>query len=67
VPLHTIRADVDFGQAEAATTFGRIGVKAWIYRGDVIPERKTAGGGEDGDGASGTPAVTVESGAGGEA
>jgi small subunit ribosomal protein S3 len=38
VPLHTLRADVDFGQAEAATTFGRIGVKAWIYRGDVLPE-----------------------------
>jgi small subunit ribosomal protein S3 len=41
VPLHTLRADVDFGQAEAATTFGRIGVKVWIYRGDVIPEVKT--------------------------
>ena len=40
VPLHTIRADVDFGIAEAATTFGRIGVKAWIYRGDVVPERR---------------------------
>jgi small subunit ribosomal protein S3 len=38
VPLHTLRADVDFGQAEASTTFGRIGVKAWIYRGDVLPE-----------------------------
>jgi len=38
VPLHTLRADVDFGQAEARTTFGRIGVKAWIYRGDVMPE-----------------------------
>jgi small subunit ribosomal protein S3 len=38
VPLHTLRADVDFGQAEAHTTFGRIGVKAWIYRGDVLPE-----------------------------
>ena len=38
VPLHTLRADVDFGQAEAKTTFGRIGVKAWIYRGDVMPE-----------------------------
>jgi small subunit ribosomal protein S3 len=38
VPLHTLRADVDFGQAEAATTFGRIGVKAWIYRGDIQPE-----------------------------
>jgi len=40
VPLHTLRADVDFGQAEAATTFGRIGVKAWIYRGDILPEPK---------------------------
>jgi small subunit ribosomal protein S3 len=40
VPLHTLRADVDFGQAEAATTFGRIGVKAWIYRGDVLQERR---------------------------
>jgi small subunit ribosomal protein S3 len=38
VPLHTLRADVDFGQAEAKTNFGRIGVKAWIYRGDIIPE-----------------------------
>ncbi len=38
VPLQTLRADVDFGQAEAATTFGRIGVKCWIYRGDVLPE-----------------------------
>lgn len=42
VPLHTLRADVDFGQAEAKTTFGRIGVKAWIYRGDVLPERRLA-------------------------
>ncbi len=57
VPLHTLRADVDFGQAEAATTFGRIGVKAWIYRGDVIPERRVPGvAAEDGDGA-GVPAA----------
>lgn len=34
VPLHTLRADIDFGQAEAKTTFGQIGVSAWIYRGD---------------------------------
>ncbi|MSQ32981.1 MAG: 30S ribosomal protein S3, partial [Dehalococcoidia bacterium] len=39
VPLHTLRADVDFGIAEAQTTLGRIGVKVWIYRGDVLPER----------------------------
>jgi small subunit ribosomal protein S3 len=48
VPLHTLRADVDFGQAEAKTTFGRIGVKAWIYRGDVLPERRLPAGVEDG-------------------
>lgn len=40
VPLHTLRADIDFGTAEAMTTFGVIGVKAWIYRGEVIPERR---------------------------
>ncbi len=39
VPLHTIRADIDYGQIHAHTTYGRIGVKVWIYRGDVI-ERK---------------------------
>jgi len=38
VPLHTIRADIDFGRAEANTTFGVIGVKAWIYKGDVTPD-----------------------------
>ena len=39
VPLHTIRADIDYGQVHAHTTYGRIGVKAWIYRGDVIEHR----------------------------
>jgi small subunit ribosomal protein S3 len=42
VPLHTLRADIDYGQTEAHTTFGRIGVKVWIYKGDVIPERRPA-------------------------
>jgi small subunit ribosomal protein S3 len=37
VPLHTLRADIDFGTALAKTTFGVIGVKVWIYRGDVLP------------------------------
>jgi small subunit ribosomal protein S3 len=37
VPLHTLRADIDYALAEALTTFGRIGVKVWIYRGDVRP------------------------------
>jgi small subunit ribosomal protein S3 len=42
VPLHTLRADVDYGLAEARTTFGRIGVKVWIYKGDILPY-KSAG------------------------
>jgi small subunit ribosomal protein S3 len=37
VPLHTLRADIDFGLAEAHTTFGRIGVKCWIYKGEIDP------------------------------
>lgn len=40
IPLHTLRADIDFGTAEAHTTFGRIGVKVWIYKGDIMPEPK---------------------------
>jgi small subunit ribosomal protein S3 len=40
VPLHTLRADIDYGLAEARTTFGAIGVKVWIYRGDVLPSRE---------------------------
>jgi small subunit ribosomal protein S3 len=39
VPLHTLRADIDFGQTEAKTTFGRIGVSAWVYTGDFPTER----------------------------
>ena len=39
VPRHTLRANIDFAQAEALTTFGRIGVKVWIYKGVVLPER----------------------------
>jgi small subunit ribosomal protein S3 len=38
VPLHTFRADIDYGFAEAHTTYGKIGVKVWIYNGDVLPE-----------------------------
>ncbi|MCS1352561.1 30S ribosomal protein S3 [Mechercharimyces sp. CAU 1602] len=40
VPLHTLRADIDYGTAEAHTTYGRIGVKVWIYRGEVLPVKK---------------------------
>ncbi len=42
VPLHTLRADIDYGFAEAKTTYGIIGVKVWIYKGDVLPESKEA-------------------------
>jgi small subunit ribosomal protein S3 len=38
VPLQTLRADIDYAQEEALTTYGRIGVKVWIYKGDVLPE-----------------------------
>jgi small subunit ribosomal protein S3 len=59
VPLHTLRADVDFGQAEAATTFGRIGVKAWIYRGDIIPEVRRQGNQEDSAAETPAPSPTA--------
>jgi small subunit ribosomal protein S3 len=38
VPLHTLRADIDYGLTEARTTLGRIGIKVWVYRGDILPE-----------------------------
>ncbi len=40
VPLHTLRADIDYGFTEARTTLGRIGVKVWVYKGDILPEPK---------------------------
>jgi small subunit ribosomal protein S3 len=40
VPLHTLRADIDYGFTEAHTTLGQIGVKVWIYKGDILPEAK---------------------------
>ncbi|ACL18495.1 ribosomal protein S3 [Desulfitobacterium hafniense DCB-2] len=42
VPLHTLRADIDYGFAEANTTYGKIGVKVWIYKGEVLPAKKVA-------------------------
>ncbi|MCL6612223.1 MAG: 30S ribosomal protein S3 [Peptococcaceae bacterium] len=44
VPLHTLRADIDYGFAEANTTYGKIGIKVWIYKGEVLPEAKPAAG-----------------------
>jgi small subunit ribosomal protein S3 len=40
VPLHTIRADIDYGFSEARTPMGRLGIKVWIYKGDILPEAK---------------------------
>ena len=40
VPLQTLRADIDYAQEEARTTCGRIGVKVWIYKGEILPELK---------------------------
>ncbi len=40
VPLHTIRADIDYAQAVAMTTYGKIGVKVWIYKGEILPTKK---------------------------
>ena len=42
IPLQTLRADIDYGMAEAKTTYGRIGVKVWIYKGQVLPGQKRA-------------------------
>ena len=38
VPRHTLRADIDYARAESLTTFGRIGVKVWIYKGEILPK-----------------------------
>lgn len=40
IPLHTIRADIDYGQATANTVYGSVGVKVWIYKGEVLPEKR---------------------------
>ena len=44
VPLHTVRADIDYGTAEALTTYGIIGVKLWIYKGEILPANKNKKG-----------------------
>ena len=40
VPLHTIRANIDYAQSEADTTYGKIGVKVWIYKGEILPSKR---------------------------
>ncbi len=44
IPLHTLRADIDYGLTEAHTTFGVIGIKVWIYKGDILPNKRREGG-----------------------
>ncbi|NLL44368.1 MAG: 30S ribosomal protein S3 [Mollicutes bacterium] len=48
IPLHTLRSDVDYAHKEANTNFGKIGVKVWIYKGEILPEKKNKGGNENG-------------------
>ena len=48
VPLHTLRADIDYAHKEADTTYGKIGVKVWIYKGEILPEKKNKGGDQGG-------------------
>ncbi len=43
VPLHTLRADIDYATSEAMTTYGKIGVKVWIYKGEILPAKKNKG------------------------
>ena len=47
-PLHTIRADIDYATSEADTTFGKIGVKVWIYKGEILKQKRSKGGNENG-------------------
>lgn len=49
IPLQTLRADIDYGFAEAKTTYGRIGIKVWIYKGEVLPEVKKTNRREGGE------------------
>ena len=46
IPLHTLRADIDYGFAEAHTTFGVIGVKVWVYKGEILVRKKSSEGGQ---------------------
>jgi len=48
IPLQTLRADIDYGFAEASTTYGRIGVKVWVYRGEILAAKKTVAVVEEG-------------------
>ena len=53
VPLHTLRADIDYALVEAATTYGNLGVKTWIYRGEVLPDKPRVNNRRNNNGAKG--------------
>lgn len=53
VPLHTLRADIDYAWVEAATTYGNLGVKTWIYRGEVLPDKSRVNNRRNNNGAKG--------------
>ena len=44
IPLHTLRADIDYAHKEADTIYGKIGVKVWIYKGEILPAKENKGG-----------------------
>ena len=48
IPLHTLRADIDYAHKEADTTYGKIGVKVWIYKGEILASKKNEGGNSNG-------------------
>ena len=49
VPLHTMKADIDYGFSEANTTYGIIGVKVWVYKGEMLTKSEVVGASQDGD------------------
>lgn len=65
IPLHTLRADIDYGRAEAHTTFGVIGIKVWIYKGDILPSKRREAG-EAGQEAVAQPTLAPREREGGE-
>src|SRR6202012_346234 len=59
VPLHTFRADIDYGLSEAHTTYGVIGVKVWIFKGEVVDKAERAPAAVEGEGAAAAPGATA--------
>ncbi len=66
IPLHTLRADIDYGMTEAHTTFGVIGVKVWIYKGDILPTKRRESAEGQPEAAFGMPVPSRERAEGGE-